>query len=63
MLDGGQGDQKGWKKNAQNLEKVAKNSCQAQKCQNIYIKAQFISAQHQHKTTFETKKYLQQTLL
>ncbi len=46
-----QGDQK-IGKNTQILEKVAKTV--AQNCQNIYIKAQFESPKHLHKTTFET---------
>jgi len=44
------------------LGKVAK-AVAKQKCHNVYIKAQIESPKHQHQTTFETLKYLQQTIL
>jgi len=40
-------------------QKVAKSK----KGQNIYNKAQFESPKHLQQTTFETLKYLQQTML
>ncbi len=58
----GQGDPKSGKKFAQFL-KSSQNSFQAQKCQNIYIKALFESPNYLHETTFETLKYVQQTML
>jgi hypothetical protein len=42
-------------KKAKVFEKIAKN--QAQKCQNIYIKAKFESPNRLQQTTFETLKY------
>ncbi len=57
-----QGDQK-IGKIAQILRKSSQNSHrQAQKCKIINIKAQFESTVHLQQTTFETLKYLQQTV-
>jgi hypothetical protein len=49
------------KPNCQIFEKSSLNSCQAKKCQNIAIKALF-ETKKGHRTTFETLKYLQQTM-
>jgi hypothetical protein len=57
-----QGDQKIRKKIAKFFKKSPK-SCQVKKGQNIYNKALFESPKHLHQTTFETLKYLQQTIL
>jgi hypothetical protein len=54
---GRQCDQMIRKKAAQLLEKVAKKS------QNIYIKVSVKIPKHKHQTSFETQKYLQQTIL
>jgi hypothetical protein len=51
---GGQGDQI--------FSKNSPKSCQVKKGQNIYNKAQFENPKHLHQTTFETLKYLQQTM-
>jgi hypothetical protein len=48
-----QGDQK-IGKNCPNFGKSSQNSWQVQNCQNNYIKAQFESTKHLHKTTFKT---------
>ncbi len=56
-----EGDQKISKKNAIFLN--SPKSCQVKKGQNIYNKAQFESPKHLQKITFETLKYLQQTML
>jgi hypothetical protein len=45
-----------------NFSKKSQKSCQVKKGQNIYNKAQFESPKHIHQTTFETLKYLQQTM-
>jgi hypothetical protein len=48
------------------IVKFSKNrpkSCQVKKGQNIHNKAQFGSPKHRQQTTFETLKYLQQTML
>jgi hypothetical protein len=42
------------KKFAQILEKSSQNSHPSPKCQNVYIKAQFVSAKHLQQTSFET---------
>jgi hypothetical protein len=39
------------KKIPPNFGKSSQNNCQAQNCQNIYIKAQFESPKHLHKNT------------
>jgi hypothetical protein len=49
-------------KNCQIFQRIAQKSCQVKKGQNIYNKAQFESPKHLHQTTFETLKYLQQTM-
>jgi hypothetical protein len=36
--------------NCPNFEKSSQNTCQAQNCPNIYIKVQFESPKHLHKT-------------
>jgi hypothetical protein len=51
---------KGFEKNHPIFQKVAQT---VQKDQNIYNKVQFESPKHVHQTTFETLKYLQQTML
>jgi hypothetical protein len=38
-----------------NFGKSSQNTCQAQNCQNINIKAQFVSWKHLYKFTFETR--------
>ncbi len=43
-----------------NFLKNSQNSCQGQK---IYIEPQYESPKHPHHTTFETLKYLQQTMI
>jgi hypothetical protein len=43
-------------KNQPNFGKSSQNSWQDQNCQNIYIKVQFESPKHLHKTNFETLK-------
>jgi hypothetical protein len=55
-----QGDQK-VRKNCPIFRKVAQKS-PSQKRQNIYNKAQFESPKHLHQTTFETLKFLQQSM-
>jgi len=45
-----------------NFSKNSPKSCQVKKGQNIYNKAQFENPKHLHQTTFETLKYLQQTM-
>jgi hypothetical protein len=57
-----QGDQKVRKNNLPNFSKSSPESLQVKKGQNVYYKAQFESPKHQHQTTFETLKYLQQTM-
>jgi hypothetical protein len=42
--------------------KSSLNGLQVKKGQNIYNKAQFEYPKHLHQTTFETLKYLQQTM-
>jgi hypothetical protein len=49
-----QGDLKIFKKFDQILEKVAKTVAKPKIAKNIYIKGQFESPKHKHKTTFET---------
>jgi hypothetical protein len=49
------------KQHCQIFEKSSLNSCQAKKCQNSCIKALF-ETKKGHRTTFETLKYLQQTM-
>ncbi len=44
------------------MPKSRPNSPQANKCINIHNKAQFGSPKHLHQATFETSKYLQQTM-
>ncbi len=56
-----QGDQKVRKKSP-NFSKSRPKSLQVNKGQNIYNKAQFESPKHLHQTTFETLKFLQQTM-
>jgi hypothetical protein len=46
-----------------NFSKNSPKSHQVKKGQNIYNKAQFESQKHLHQTTFETLKYLQQTMI
>jgi hypothetical protein len=50
------------KKIAQFIKKSSPKSLQVKKGQNIYNKAQFESPKHHHQTTFETLKFLQQTM-
>jgi hypothetical protein len=50
------------KKNLPNFSKSSPNGLQVKKDQNIYNKAQFENPKHLHQTTFETLKYLQQTM-
>jgi hypothetical protein len=61
-----QGDKKiltrRFKKITSNFSKNSPNSLQDKKLQNLYNKAQFESPKHLHKTTFETLKYLQQSM-
>jgi hypothetical protein len=51
------------KKIHQTFFKNSPKSCQVKKDQNIYNKAQFEIPKHLQQTTFETLKYLQQTML
>jgi hypothetical protein len=60
-FDYGQGEQKIWQ-NHPNFVKCSQNSHQAKECKYNYTKAQFESAKHLHQSTFETFKYLQQTM-
>jgi hypothetical protein len=57
-----QGDHKIRKKIAKFFKKAQKVA-KSKKGQNIYNKAQFERPKHLHQTTFETLKYLQQTIL
>jgi hypothetical protein len=49
-------------KNSPNFSKIAQQVAKYKKGQNIYNEAQFESPKHLHQTTFETLKYLQQTM-
>jgi hypothetical protein len=49
-------------KNLANFSKSSQKSVQVKNVLNIYIKAQFESPKHLHQTTFETLKYVQQTM-
>ncbi len=51
-----------FEKNSPNFEKVAQKVSKSKEGQNIYNKAQFESPKHVHQATFETSKYLQQTM-
>jgi hypothetical protein len=62
LNEGKQGDQKYTKKICQ-IKKNNPKSCQVKKGYNIYSKAQVESPKHLQQTTFETLKYLQQTML
>jgi hypothetical protein len=58
-----QGDQKiRRKKICQIFQRIAQKATNSKKGQIIYNKAQFESPKHLHQTTFETLKYLQQTM-
>jgi hypothetical protein len=46
-----------------NFSKSSPKVSIAKKCQNIYNKAQIENIRYPHQTTFETFKYLQQTML
>jgi hypothetical protein len=50
-------------KNSPNFSKNSPESCRVKKGQNIYKKAKLVSPKHLQQTTFETLKYLQQTML
>jgi hypothetical protein len=50
-------------KNRQIFPKIAPKVAKSTKGQNIYNKAQFESPKHLQQTTFETLKYIQQTML
>ncbi len=56
----------GWpedkRKNLPNFSKIAQKVAKSKKGQNIYNNAQFESQKHLRQTTFETVKYLQQTM-
>ncbi len=47
---------------AQIFQKSGQSCLHAKQNQSIYIKAQFEDKKHPHHTTFETLKYLQQTM-
>jgi hypothetical protein len=49
-------------KNRPIFQKEAQNVSKSKRGQNGYNKAQFESPKHLHQTTFETLKYLQQTM-
>jgi hypothetical protein len=49
-------------KNCQFFQRIAQKVAKSQKGQNIDTKAQFENPKHLHQTTFETLKYLQQTM-
>jgi hypothetical protein len=49
-------------KNQQFFQRIAQKVAKSKKGQNIYNKAQFESPKHLHHTTFETLKYLLQTM-
>jgi hypothetical protein len=49
-------------KNCQIFQRIAQKVTKSKKGQNIYNKAQFENPKHLHQTTFETLKYLQQTM-
>jgi hypothetical protein len=51
------------KKNCQIFLKIAQKVTKSEKGQNIYNKAEFENPKHLQQTTFETLKYLQQTML
>jgi hypothetical protein len=57
-----QGDQMIRKTICQIFQRIAHKVAKSRKGQNIYNKAQFGSPKHPHQTTFETLKYLQQTM-
>jgi hypothetical protein len=57
-----QGDQK-IRKIHQIFQKITQKVAKSKKNQNMYNKAQFESPKHVRQTTFETLKYLQQTIL
>jgi hypothetical protein len=54
-----QGDQKIWKKISPIFQKAAQTVSKPKKAK---LRAQFESPKHLHQSTFETLKYLQQTM-
>jgi hypothetical protein len=51
-----------FEENLPNISKSSPSGLQVKKGQNIYNRAQFENTKHLHQTTFETLKYLQQTM-
>jgi hypothetical protein len=49
-------------KNRQIFQRIAQKVAKSKNGKNIYNKAKFESPKHLHQTTFETLKYLQQTM-